>query len=163
MDAGFGRRLLRHLLERHGRVDPARQHYFVQNARTGFHDPHDPRRQVVAGSVPWHEDTSHHLGYMPLNLEGVAWNPKFKLVLEDLTRQFLTALKGSEINLSEVAPVHLHVLFWCDQGCHSSVSFCRLLQVAAACWGWQLQSSKRDMMIFNSIYFRNEHIYRINK
>jgi hypothetical protein len=113
MDPGFGRRLLRHLLERHGTVDPARQRYFVQNARTGFHDPHDRHRRVLAGPgfVPWHVDTSHHLGYMPLNLQGIVWNLKFKLVLEDLTQQFLTALQRSEINQSDVAPVHLHVLF----------------------------------------------------
>jgi hypothetical protein len=143
MEPGFGRRLLQQIFEREGTVDPARQHYFVQNARTGFHDPHDSHRRALAGpgSVPWQMDTSHHLGYLPLNLKGVAWNPKFKQVLEDLTRQFLEALKSHQNKQLDMAPVHLHVLFWCDQGCHSSVSLCRLLQVAAASWGWRPQSS----------------------
>ena len=30
----------------------------------------------------------------------------------------------------------VHVLFWCNQGCHRSVGWCRLASIAAEVWGW---------------------------
>ena len=118
-----------------GTVDPARQHYFVQNARRGFFDPRRQREEYnVQTDVPWAQDTNHHLGYLPLNLEGVALNRNFKKEVMTLAKDIFMSLQNRPRNFQAE---HVHILFWCNQGCHRSVSFCRLTQIVAAQWRWQ--------------------------
>ena len=124
MSQSLGCRLLQHMVEKDSYVDPGLQHYFLQNAQTGFPNPH---RQL---------DANRHLGYFPLHLQGVCWNPKFKDVLRNLARRFFSALKKAPEPESSQNQ-HVHVLFWCYKGCRGSVAFCRLLQMAVCSWGWQ--------------------------
>jgi hypothetical protein len=143
----LGRQLLQHMVEKNGTADPARQHYLVQNVRKGFFDPNsnkdDKRKQKGKGKqgtglpavpVAWAEDTNHHLGYLPLNLAGLAWNDRFQDVLTNVAFRAYSRLRNKPLTFQAE---HIHVLFWCNHGCHRSVGFCRLMQIAADTWGWQ--------------------------
>jgi hypothetical protein len=56
--------------------------------------------------------------------------------LQNLARQFFAALKKvTEPESSQ--DQRIHILFWRYKGCRGSVAFCRLLQTAVCCWGWQ--------------------------
>jgi hypothetical protein len=129
----LGQRLLQHMVEREGTVDPARQHYFIVNARKGFFDPHRQKGEERT-HTPWHLDTNHHLGYLPLNLAGVAGNNNFQSVLEKLAKNAFKSLRERPRNFQ---PEHVHVLFFCNHGCHRSVGFCRLMEIVASEWKWE--------------------------
>ena len=108
----FGQRLLQHMVEKEGTADPARQHYFIVNARKGFYDPHRFQRDGKGegrASPPWHQGTNHHLGYLPLNLAGVAGNNNFQSALETLAKNAFKSLRERPRNFQ---PEHVHVLFF---------------------------------------------------
>jgi hypothetical protein len=124
MSQSLGRRLLQHMVEKDRSAEPALQYYFAQDAQTGFQNPYPQ------------PDVNFHLGYFPLHLQSIKQNPNFPDVLQNLARQFFAALRHrTEPENKQIK--HIHVLFWCNQGCRGSVAFCRLLQVAVRAWGWQ--------------------------
>ena len=147
LPSALGCSLLRRMVETNSTGTCANQHFFVVNARNGFFDPHRTteekgykgkgkgkgKRFPRPEQIPWDSDTNHHLGYLPLNLQGIVSNQKFKPTLYKLAYDIYTSLQlcQSGLQLDEA-----HVLFWCNQGCHRSVSFCRLVQIAAEQWGW---------------------------
>ena len=146
MSEDLGRRLLQRMVEKNGFQDPVRQHYFVQNVRKGFYDPHRNQGKgkgkqkgkqgtgQPAVRVAWEVDANFHLGYLPLNLEGLALSENFQQVLDNLARKAYAALRGRVLSFK---PEHVHILFWCNHGCHRSVGFCRLMQIVATTWGWE--------------------------
>ena len=100
------------MVEKEGTVDPARQHYFIVNARRGFYDPHRSQRDKQGerrAPPPWDMDTNHHLGYLPLNLAGIAGNNNFQSVLETLAKDAFKSLRERPRNFQ---PEHVHVLFF---------------------------------------------------
>ena len=108
MSQDLGQRLLQHMVEREGTVDPARQHYFIVNARKGFFDPYRQKGEERT-HTPWHLDTNHHLGYLPLTLAGIAGNKNFQAVLEQLAKDAFKSLRERPRNFQ---PEHVHVLFF---------------------------------------------------
>jgi hypothetical protein len=124
MSQSLGRRLLQHMVEKDRSAEPALQYYFAQDAQTGFQNPYPQ------------PDVNFHLGYFPLHLQSIKQNPNFPEVLQKLARQFFAALRH-RTEPENTQCQHIHVLFWCNQGCRGSVAFCRLLQVAVRAWGWQ--------------------------
>ena len=71
---------------------------------------------------------------LPKNLLGIVNNKHFPKIFGDLLQKMAAAVKERE-HLGTV--LHLHVLCWCNQGCHRSVSFCRLLLEAATAFRWE--------------------------
>ena len=138
LSQSFGERLMKDMVERDGTVDPARQHYVIVNARKGFFDPH--HRGRGQGKPPWEQDTNHHLGYLPLNLSGVATNQQFEPLLEALAKSTFKSLTERSRNSSQHSD-HVHILFFCNQGCHRSVSCCRLMEIVASEWHWEHPAS----------------------
>ena len=134
----FGERLMKDMIEKDGTVDPARQHYIIANARKGFFDPHHQQKGKGKNKPPrplWEHDTNHHLGYLPLNLAGVAMNKNFEPLLVAIAKRAFKSLleRTRDSQHSE----HVHVLFFCNQGCHRSVSCCRLMEIVASEWHWE--------------------------
>ena len=134
----FGERLMKDMIEKDGTVDPARQHYIIANARKGFFDPHHHRKgkgKSKPPRPPWDQDTNHHVGYLPLNLAGVAMNKNFEPLLVAIAKRAFKSLleRTRDSQHSE----HVHVLFFCNQGCHRSVSCCRLMEIVASEWHWE--------------------------
>ena len=131
------------MVERDGTVDPARQHYVIVNARKGFFDPHRLQQGKGKGKPPrpsWEQDTNHHLGYLPLNLAGVAMNRHFEPLLEALAKSAFKSLTERSRSSSQHLD-HVHILFFCNQGCHRSVSCCRLMEIVASEWHWEHPAS----------------------
>ncbi len=150
LESDLGSRLLQNMLARNGTGVPANQHFFIVNARDGFYDPQRKKQKgkgkgkwIPQAAVPYELDTNHHLGYLPLNLQGIVSNHKFKGILETLADDIYTALRQPGTFLQD----DIHVLFWCNQGCHRSVSFCRLALIAADELNWQNPSCSRGASI----------------
>ena len=148
LNSELGCRLLQNLVARNGTGIPANQHFFIVNSRDGFYDPQRRNEKNERGkargkgkripppAVPWALNTNLHLGYLPLNMQGIVGNRKFKGILETLADDVYTELREP----GKVLQDDVHVLFWCNQGCHRSVSFCRLALIAAEVWNWECPS-----------------------
>ena len=138
LDSDLGCRLLQNMVEQNGTGIPANQFFFVVDARNGFFDPHNQgkaKNYVRPGPIPWPLDTNTHLGYLPLNLEGMVRNKNFKGVLHTLAEDIYSSLLHPH-RFRNLPQDDVHVLFWCNEGCHQSVGFCRLVSIAAEEWGW---------------------------
>ena len=140
LDPDLGRRLLQNMVEQNGTGIPANQFYFVVNARDGFFDPQTKdqargKNYVRPAPVLWELDTNRHLGYLPLTLQGIVRNRNFKKVLDKLAEDIYSSLLQQH-RFNNLPQDAVHVLFWCNQGCHRSVGWCRLASIAAEEWGW---------------------------
>ena len=93
--------------------------YFVQDCRTGYFDPNS------------HGACRHHTGYWPRNMTALLGNEKFG---HDL-RQLVTSIRDAAARKKGVVRVHL--LCWCNKGCHRSVAWSRAWSFAAPLLGWE--------------------------
>ena len=87
------------------------------NCREGFYDPDASGKRHV-GTWPWH-------------MQGFAQQRCFRPWLQMLLQEL--AFKQSRPGLP---PAIVHILLWCNKGCHRSVSASRVLEAVADRYGW---------------------------
>lgn len=151
----FGSRLLANMLAQQGACSNlANHHFLVENCRDGFFDPNRRKGAGRGNRNRGGPDTNYHVGYLKETLNGVAENVRFQNKLADL----LQRLRAIQVRLRpQEEHHHVHVLFWCTQGVHRSVAWCRILEAAVANSSWENFRSKLAVV---SIFWAR-HIYYI--